>query len=251
MRKILLYIINKLNFLIPESIVIPYSEKIFDKKDNSLLNLFARNYFKQRYKNASQEGKKRLGLLIWRSKTALNYFKNRVYDKLIIDRFNKIIQQNSEFDICEIGTGDGNLIMELSKHSQNRHFVGIDLNSEQININKKNFKNIPGVDFVCADILEYIQKDNNKPTLYISHVSLTTFTPEMVTELFKFIAKRNAPSILAIYEPIESKKPDGDQSAERDGLAYAHNYITIAKKLELTIIEKISVSPFLWFVCRK
>lgn len=245
-KRIGLYILNKLQVLIPESILVYYAKRIFDKKDKSLITLIIRNCFSERYKNATAEEKKKLGLLVWRSKGAAHYFKNRTHSEKIINKFTGIIQKNNNFDVCEIGTGNGNLMSILSKSYPNNNFYGIDLSDEQIKINRVVYKTNPKIHFITADILEYIQNNIKNPTIYISYVSLTTFTPEMVNDLFKYIAERKTPSIIVIYEPIESNKADGENSIIRSGLAYAHNYITIAKQNGFTTIDKLSTPPFFY-----
>jgi hypothetical protein len=67
-------------------------------------------------------------------------------------------------------------------------------------------------------------------------------------KLFQHIAQNTNSSVLAIYEPIESNTANSQQSTIRSGLAYAHNYITIAKQAGLTVAEQTSHSPFIWLV---
>ncbi len=251
-KKIGLYLLKKFQFLIPESIFIRYTKGVLDKKDTSFTTSIVRNYFSNLYKNANPEKKKRLGLLMWRSEAAIQYFKNRNTPKPIIDKFLSITKQYNSFDICEIGTGNGYLINALSKHVSNERLFGIDLNDKQIKINQETYKNNHKVKFICEDIIKYIKNDAEKyTTVYISYVSLTTFTPEMIVELFKSISKRTTSSLIIIYEPIDSNTAAGNESILRSGLSYAHNYTTIAKQCGLTIIEELLDHPFLWLVCSK
>ena len=61
--------------------------------------------------------------------------------------------------IIEIGCGAGNFINILSKKIKNcNNFIGIDINKKQIKKNIEKYQGNKNVDFVYADIEDYISK---------------------------------------------------------------------------------------------
>lgn len=248
-KKVGRHLIGWLTYIIPEKVFIKYAKGILVKKDKSFLTKIVRIYFNELYKHATPEKKKQLGLMVWGSKAAIQYFQERTYSKSTVNQFLSVILEHSDYDICEIGTGNGKLVAEISKQLPNRKFIGVDLNDEQIKINKSTYQE-KNLQFVCADILEYVKNTPNRPTIFISYVSFTTFTPQMIRELFDLINHHKSYSIIVLYEPIESNTPDSNQSILRSGLAYAHNYTTIAKQKGFEIEEENINTPFLWLICK-
>jgi hypothetical protein len=234
----------------PKGILVHYGQYIWDKNNNSLFVSYIRNYFSRYYENAEPNEQKRIGLLFWRSRAAARYFKNRVFSDSVVGRFYDVISKYDGYAVCEIGTGNGELINGLSRRLANNRFIGVDLSNEQIRANKSRYLENTKLEFSCSDILEYLKNNALKEMVYISYVSLTTFTPDAVNELFTMIAKSAAPAVLALYEPADPIIANGDQSALRGGLAYSHNYITLAKKHGFDILVQQQFGSFMWLVCK-
>ncbi|MBL7196747.1 MAG: class I SAM-dependent methyltransferase [Candidatus Omnitrophica bacterium] len=237
--------------LIPKGTLIHHVQHIFDKRNSSLFVSFLRGYFSECYKTADSDEQKRIGFLLWRSKAATHYFKNRTPSELIIDRFHSVIKKFDGYLVCEIGTGNGYLVNALSQRSTYSNFIGLDLNNEQIQINKRTYTDNNKLDFICGDINDYIRGVGLRETVYISYVSLTTFTLESVNELFELIAKKPVSSVLVLYEPVEPDVAKGNRSSLRSDMAYGHNYITLAKKNGFDTLSYDHSGSFLWFACKK
>lgn len=251
MKKIIKSFIFAILSLVPKSFMISYLDNFFDKKDKSISHSILVSYFSEYYKNSDQEKQKDIGYLFWRSKSAINYFRERTVPPAIVDRFQNVIEKNDGC-VCEVGTGNGYLIDVLSRRFNGRGFVGVDLNEEQTKVNKNAYKNNKSVNFACGDIIDYVT-NNKRAAIYISYVSFTTFTPESINKLFERVANIDEPSVLAMYEPVEPGVVEGEKSVTRGGMAYAHNYVHLAKKNGFDVIEKVydSGNSFLWLVCKK
>lgn len=249
-KKIASRILAVLLVFLPKRILMGRVEGLFNKKDNTLLTLSLRRYFDKCYKNSDTEGQKELSSLLWRSSAATGYFQQRDFSENIVNKFYSIILESNCSSVCEIGTGNGRLIGALSRMIPDCFFKGIDLNENQIELNTVYYSDNKRLSFISKDALGYLAEDTDtEKKVYISYVSLTTFTPEMANRFFEIIAKRSAPSVVVIYEPVPGSVAGSNISQKRDGLAYAHNYITIVEKNHFIIKQKSFADGFLWLVC--
>lgn len=233
--------------IIPIRLFIRHTGQFFNKKNTSPAISLLRSYVSDRYKRGTDEEQRRLGLLLWQSPSATAWFQNRTFSKETVERFRAATLRSGAERICEIGTGNGALLYALSSATRGS-FTGVDLSREQIAVNEERYS-ATSLRFIAADILEYLPL--SAADFYFSYVSLTTFTPEMVRELFALLAKKSLAVTIAMYEPADNESMRADSSKIRGDLAYHHNYITIAKTAGFDILEETpDQSGFVFLVCR-
>jgi len=252
MKKVLKFILYKILRLFPRKLLVGYSQSFFDKKDNSFSVKIVRGFLGECYESGTMDIQKDIGFALWRSKAATNYLSKRTIPDSVVEKFANVIINNPGYDVCEIGAGNGYLIEILSKKIPGRKFVGVDLNEDQIINDSQRFEGNNLLKFVCADAVEYVENMIFDKTIFISYISLTTFTPDAVQCLFESISFKKQPSFLVICEANKSGVADAEKSELRGNLAYSHNYITIAKKYNFDIISYSTnqETGLFWLVCQ-
>lgn len=250
MKKIIKFILYKILYFFPQATLIKYSQGFFDKKNSSLFTTIIRGYLGECYKKGETEEQKELGYDLWRSRAATDYLGKRAVPDSLVNKFRDVIINNSEYDVYEIGTGNGYLIKSLSEKIPGRKFIGIDLNAEQIIDNKNNIIS-NSINFVCEDAIKYVKKAVFEKAIFVSYVTFTTFTPDSVSSFFESISHKGHPAVIAICEANRPGVAESESSELRGNLAYSHNYITLAKKHGFDIIETSfsEQGQLFWLVC--
>lgn len=222
---------------VPKRVLIFLSPNIFVKSVDSFYYRIVRKIFSYHFKNVDSAEKKELIDLLWKSGGARRYFLSReVIDKYEAAKLIKIMEEHSNYPVCEIGTGNGSLLNFLAEHFSGRDFIGIDLNKKQIDINKRKYKKT-SINFICADAMDYIRDGSDRETFFITRVTLTTLTPDIVKSFFALIKEKKPGSVVAVLEPTSLEILNSEVSEIRGGLAYAHNYVTMVKRAGLEILD--------------
>ncbi|MDO8454847.1 MAG: class I SAM-dependent methyltransferase [Sulfurimonas sp.] len=156
---------------------------------------------------------------------------------------NKIEDLN--FDtVIEIGTGAGTLISLLSKRLNTYDkFIGIDINKQQIDENKKNYQNLDNVEFIYMDIAKYINDTNLNNIAIVSQNTLDYFEKNELKKLFSLIHNK-IKNVVIVVSSLKSniELADSIDRKEADFKVYSHNYYALLKEAgyELMSIDSIS-----------
>jgi len=165
------------------------------------------------------------------------------YFKRTIDQLYDYVNSNPrQFDwICEIGTGNGMVLAYLANRFQTMpHFVGIDLNAEQIEENKS-LNTDSRVTFVCARAQEWIKSYGRPNCIYLTNAGVFEyFSQKELESLLGFISTQFPPAAILIFEPVAE---DHDLSSEKISkphgaeLSFSHNYPYLFQRAGLEIIN--------------
>jgi hypothetical protein len=149
---------------VPKKLVLKLTNEHFTKPpqgvvENAIKMLISHQYYKMSdYENMKFNREK-----LWGVESETNWhIREKVveidqYKMLLIDKIKDYLRTNQEFDtICEIGTGDGSFLDELSdQFNELECFFGVDINEKQIIENQKRCSNA-GLEFLHLDIVEQI-----------------------------------------------------------------------------------------------
>lgn len=135
--------------------------------------------------------------------------------------------------LVEIGTGNGRVLDYLNSRFQNiNRFVGIDLSTEQIDLNSKKFGNDPRMEFVAVDGFDWVKAHGRGNTIFLtSRGVLEYFTEE---RLQAFLNEINHLGKI-IFIAIEPKGTDHDYATNPGSQPYgyersfSHNYERLFK----------------------
>lgn len=138
---------------------------------------------------------------------------------------------NSKYKIetfVEIGTGNGDVLNWLSgEFPKVKKFIGIDLSKNQIQLNKKKFQTNKKLEFIAADVHEWVKEHGTDNTVFVtSRGVLEYFLESKLCELLKNIKQLGGVYFVAI-EPN-----GGDHDFENsphsqlygDEPSFSHNY---------------------------
>lgn len=135
--------------------------------------------------------------------------------------------------LVEIGTGNGRVLEYLSlEFPKIKHFVGIDLSSVQVEINKKRFQNNNKLQFIASDGFEWVKQQGQANTIFVtSRGVLEYFTENRLQAFLKEIHGLGKTIFIAI-EPNDishnfNKNPNSQPyGSER---SFSHNYPKLFK----------------------
>lgn len=115
----------------------------------------------------------------------------------------ELSNQSEEFNtLVEIGIGNGDVLNYLSSEFPTiNRFVGIDLSPDQIEINKKKYKNNERLEFVAADAFDWVMEHGQTNTIFVtSRGVLEYFIEARLQEFFNEI-NRLGKTIFVAIEP--------------------------------------------------
>ncbi len=128
--------------------------------------------------------------------------------------------------IIEIGCGAGDFAYCLSKKFTNSSIVGVDINKKQIALNTTKYQNSGNLNFVYADIEDYIKNnDFSGNVLIASQNTLDYFTTDRLDYIFSLINDRI--TNITIVVSTNKKNLILKQSTvveEHSWKVYNHNY---------------------------
>jgi SAM-dependent methyltransferase len=140
------------------------------------------------------------------------------------------IKHNNFGVTIEIGCGAGDFIGILSKKIEDcERFIGIDINRKQIKKNIEKYQSIKNVDFVYADIEDYISKVKLEDSvLFASQNTLDYFKQDRLEYIFELIYKKFDQVEIAVS--THKKHANLKSSALNEGhnfTNYHHNYLLL------------------------
>ena len=139
--------------------------------------------------------------------------------------------------ICEIGTGNGMFLHDLSKQSPSiKRFIGVDLNKEQILENRRTYA-ATGLEFVHGEITDWIQSQCDRGTIFVAIETFEFFTQEELEELFGRIREIVSPAAIAMFALAESSTASEVVSRPRGTTAFNHNYLYLLKQCDYRVFR--------------
>jgi len=137
----------------------------------------------------------------WNNSFETNFLPNCTF---LLDILNeKFFENDIQFDtLVEIGTGNGDVLHYLETHfSKIDKFIGIDLSSEQIKLNQEKYKEHSKLEFVNADVLDWVKKEGGKNTIFMtSNGVFEYFTENQLREFIQYAASLG-PVLFVVIEP--------------------------------------------------
>ena len=157
-------------------------------------------------------------------------------DKNDFERFAECVSDNNKNDnsrkIIEIGCGAGNFIDILSKKIEYcKKFIGIDINKKLILKNIEKYKGRNNIDFVYADIEDYICKvELGDNVLFTSQNTLDYFTQDRLEFIFELIYKTfDQVEIAVTAQKKNANLKSSTLNEEHNFTNYHHNYALLFK----------------------
>ena len=140
--------------------------------------------------------------------------------------------------ICEIGTGNGMFLHDLSKQSSSiKRFIGVDLNKEQILENRRTYA-ATGLEFVHGEITDWIQHQCDGGTIFVAIETFEFFTQKELEELFHHIRDKVCPAAIAILALAESTARSEVASRPRGSIAFNHNYLHLLEQRDYRVFRQ-------------
>ncbi|MFA6192488.1 MAG: class I SAM-dependent methyltransferase [Sulfurimonas sp.] len=145
--------------------------------------------------------------------------------------------------VLEIGTGAGTLIAILSKNLNTYDkFIGIDINKQQIDENKKNYQNLDNVEFIYMDIAKYINDTNLNNIAIVSQNTLDYFEKNELKKLFSLIHSKIKNVVIVVSSLRRNiELADSIDRKEADFKVYSHNYYALLKEAEYELMSIDSI----------
>lgn len=147
----------------------------------------------------------------WKNQLATEYYSNTKsrFQETFMPHFSKyldsldvLITNNKTQTICEIGTGDGQLLSHLASRWPTIECIGLDLSRDQIELNKQTYKN-QNIQFYSGDAMDWISTQEPIATLYITGLGvLEYFEYKKLLELFRTIREKPVGNIMFLTEPV-------------------------------------------------
>lgn len=164
----------------------------------------------------------------WKQQQGSEYYqntKNRFQETFIphfstfVDELDKHLENTEIVNICEIGTGDGQLLAYLAQRWPDKHLIGIDLSSDQIALNQQNYQQ-ENLSFAAGDAFELIANQEPKATLYITGLGVLEYFPyDKLIGLLSTISSKHSSNMLFLTEPVYG---DVDMSQDFDSYVYGN-----------------------------
>jgi tRNA G46 methylase TrmB len=101
----------------------------------------------------------------------------------------KVFLNEFQFNtLVEIGTGNGDVLHYLaSNFPEIDKFIGVDLSTEQIKINKEKYKENSRLEFIASDIIEWVKINGRDNMIFMtSNGVFEYFTEQQLTEFIKY-----------------------------------------------------------------
>lgn len=151
----------------------------------------------------------------------------------------QLSNQSEEFKtLVEIGTGNGTVLNYLcSKFPDIDRFVGIDLSSEQTEINNKKYIHNEKLEFVAADAFDWIKDHGKTNTIFVTRDTLEYFLEPNLQEFFIEVQKLGK----IIFVAIEPNGSDHNFETQPNSQLYgnepsfSHNYPKLFKNAGFTL----------------
>lgn len=147
---------------------------------------------------------------------------------------NELSSETEQFDtIVEIGTGNGDVLEYLSvEFPQINRLVGIDLSLNQIEMNKKRFKQNSKLEFVAADAVDWVKENGQSNTIFVSSRGvLEYFLEESLQDFLIDINKLGSTFFVAIEPNGADHNFETHPNTQLYGSepSFSHNYPKLFK----------------------
>jgi predicted TPR repeat methyltransferase len=143
--------------------------------------------------------------------------------------------------LVEIGTGNGDVLHYLeSNFPKIDKFIGIDLSSEQIKINKEKYKENLRLEFITSDVIEWIKKEGRKNMIFAtSNGVFEYFTEQQLREFIKYTFSLGKVLFIIIEPTVENHNFDLNPNSIIYGVekSFSHNYCKIFQDYGFKIIH--------------
>ncbi|WP_281337392.1 class I SAM-dependent methyltransferase [Flavobacterium eburneipallidum] len=144
--------------------------------------------------------------------------------------------------LVEIGVGNGDVLHYLSLNfPEIDNFIGIDLSSEQIKINQDKYKENSKLEFVSADVLEWIKKEGRQDMIFVtSNGVFEYFTEQQLREFIEYVHGLGR----VLFVTIEPNAIGHDFELNPNSIIYgiersfSHNYNKIFQDYGFTIFHQ-------------
>ena len=158
--------------------------------------------------------------------------------RLLARQISDFLASSGEYrTLCEIGTGNGMLLHELSQRCPSiKRFIGVDLNKEQILENRRTYKGTE-LEFVHGEITDWIQHQCDGGTIFVAVETFEFFTQKELEELFHYIRDKVWPAAIAILALAESTARSEVASRPRGSIAFNHNYLHLLKQRDYRVFR--------------
>lgn len=159
----------------------------------------------------------------------------------IFDLLDKeLINQPEKFHtLVEIGTGNGDVLNYLSsKFHQINRFIGIDLSSHQVEINKKKFSDNIKLEFVAADAFDWVKEHGCGNSIFVSSKGvLEYFVEQRLQEFLNIINQQGKTMFVAIEPNGADHNFDTQPNTQLYGNepSFSHNYPHLFKNAGFTL----------------
>lgn len=139
----------------------------------------------------------------WNNSFTTNFLPNCTF---LLDMVKeKFFENETQFDtLVEIGTGNGDVLHYLETNFPKiDKFIGIDLSTEQIKLNKEKYKDNLRLEFVESDAFEWVKKEGHENTIFMTSNGVFEYFTEQ--QLREFIEYTNGLGkvLFVIIEPTE------------------------------------------------
>jgi SAM-dependent methyltransferase len=163
----------------------------------------------------------------------------------LVEQLDRVLQENPNLStLYEIGCGSGLVLEHLAaRFTQLRRLVGLDLSRDQIELNRKRFKD-PRMVFEAADGSKWLAAHAEADGVLLAYGGvLEYFTQPALEELLQSLASR-PPFCIAIAEPVDisfdfatahQSQPYGSE------FSYSHNYPQLAAKAGFQVRWKADI----------
>lgn len=146
----------------------------------------------------------------------------------------EILNHSEKFNtLVEIGTGNGKVLEYLSSEFPDiKHFVGVDLNAVQIDINNKRYHKNKRLDFIASDGFDWVKRNGRGNTIFVTQGGvLEYFTKERLQTFLEEINILGKIIFIAIepndikhnFETTPNSQPYGHERS------FSHNYPKLFK----------------------
>ena len=154
---------------------------------------------------------------------------------LIIPIIKKVIENNEISNIIEIGTGNGDLIANLSNSYANKNFIGIDFLTDAAKENHK----LKNLSFTSSYALDYLSNGSiKKIDLIFACSTFLFFTPKEIEKYFQVLQSKT--KFIIISDPTWHsvyRQQFKINSYHLEGGLWFHNYKYLAEKYNFEILE--------------
>jgi len=142
---------------------------------------------------------------------------------------NELSNQTEQFNtIVEIGTGNGDVLNYLSKEfPQINRFIGIDLSTDQIELNRKKFEHNQKLEFVARDAFDWVIENGQSNTIFVSSRGvLEYFLEEHLQDLLIKINQLGKTIFVAIEPNAAGHNFETEPKTQLYGNepSFSHNY---------------------------